>query len=182
MDTNLKNIFNTLNTLLGNTELKDVTSESSGFQKLPDGYYLSEVKKAELKTSKQSKEPMVALQLKIVEDGDVVSFDKNNRPLHTVIKGTKNRTQFIYYVLKDSSSVTRFVSDMLKFEGETAGEPLLTKEYFTNSELLEDALEILLGMRIYTHVSTTAASNDYKESTWTNIVSWKAAVDMGFKA
>ena len=63
---------------------------------------------------------------------------------------------------------------MLKFEGETAGEPLLGKEYFTNSALIEDALDILVGMRIYCQSSTTVNDDD-TTSVWKNLISWKRA-------
>ena len=63
---------------------------------------------------------------------------------------------------------------MLKFEGDTAGESLLPKEAFLSSETIEDALDILIGKRIYIQVSTTVNDDDSK-STWNNLISWKRA-------
>lgn len=170
MDEKLKDVLSSLNDIMINTDLSDVTAENSGFSELPDGYYLSEVENAEIKESKSSKMPMVAFQFKIVDDG--VTTNDNGELIR--INKTKNRKVFIYYVLKDENSFRRFVTDMLKFEGDTAGEPVLGKEYFTNSELLEDALDILKGMRIYIQSSTTVKDDD-TTSVWKNLISWKRA-------
>lgn len=170
----IKNTQAILDSLLKQVNLEDVTTESSGFDALPDGYYLTEVEKAEIKTSKSSGQPMAALQFKVCEDGFDIDIDSGGTTHITQINKTKNRKIFLYWVLKDESSVKRFVSDMLKFEGETAGEPLLPKEAFTTSETLEDALECLIGMRIYAHVSTSE-KDDGTSQTWTNVISWKRA-------
>ena len=85
----------------------------------------------------------------------------------------------MYYVLKDTASVRRFVSDMLKFEGEERGKPLLDKEYFMNSEILADALKILECMQIYIQV-TKSTNDDGTARSWQNLISWKraAALDL----
>lgn len=165
---NLNNILNTLNTLLNNTDLSEVSADSTNFSELPDGYYLAEVEKTELKESKTSHMPMVAFQFKVVDDG--ITVDENGE--FVKLNKTKNRKIFIYYVLKDDNAIKRFAQDMLKFEGEKAGEPVLSKEYFTNSELLLDALDILKGMRIYIQSSTTV-NDDNSTSVWKNLISWK---------
>lgn len=175
MDNNeLKSLFGELDNLLSKTDLSNVTSESAGFENLPDGYYLCEVTKAELKQSKTSKQPMVAFQLKTVDNGYSATFDENGETTLNSIDKTKNRTIFLYYVLKDERSIKRFVTDMLKFEGEKPGEPFLSKEYFTTSEVLTDALDLLVGLRIYVQISTTE-NDDETSSTWQNLVSWKRA-------
>lgn len=169
----LKNVLGNLNELLSQTDLKDVTAESAGFQELPEGYYLSEVESAKLTVSKTSKQPMVAFQLKVVDDGVNINPDDESGSL-IKIKGSKNRKIFIYYTLKDDGSVKRFVTDMLKFEGKEPGQPILDKEYFTNAEVLEDALDILVGLRIYVQV-TVSEKEDGSTSTWQNLISWKRA-------
>lgn len=166
----LKSVFNALDALLNETDLSDVTADGNNFSELPDGYYLCEVEKAELKESKSSHQPMAAFQLKIVEDG--VSVDTSGELVKC--NKTKNRKIFLYYVLKNESAIRRFVTDMLKFEGDVAGEPILGKEYFTNSALIEDALDILVGMRIYCQSSTTVNDDD-TVSVWKNLISWKRA-------
>lgn len=166
----MTSLFNALDGVLSSADLTEVTTEGAGFSELPDGYYLSEVEKAELKESKNTHMPMVAFQFKVVEDG----LSVNSEGEFETIPKTKNRKIFMYYVLKDDSSVKRFVSDMLKFEGETRGEPLLGKEYFTTSEVLVDALDILVGSMIYIQSSTTENS-DGSSSIWKNLISWKRA-------
>lgn len=163
------NIFHVLNNLLKNTDLSDVSAEGNNFPEIPDGYYLCEVEKAQLKETKTSHEPMVSIQFKITENG--VDF---NEDLFVEIPKTKNRKVFINWVLKDESGVKRFVTDMLKFEGDVEGEPVLPKEYFTTAEILEDALDILIGMRIYVNSSTTK-NKDGTTSNWKNLISWKRA-------
>lgn len=173
---NLQSVFSTLDSILKKTDLTDVTSESAGFSELPEGYYLCEVTKSEMKSTKESKQPMAAFQLKVVDDG--LKFVEENDEINEVtLKGTKGRTLFLNYVLKDESSVRRFVADMLKFEGETPGESLLPKEAFTTSETVEDAIACLVGMRIYTQISKTER-DDGTTATWTNLVSWKRATKL----
>lgn len=172
----MKNLFSSLDELMKDTKLDDVTAEGTGFDELPDGYYLSELEKAEIKESKSSHQPMVALQFKIVEDG-IGTDDKGE---NTIIPKTKNRKIFMYYVLKDERSLKRFVGDMLKFEGETAGEPLLEKECFTSSELLNDALDIIIGHCVYIQSSTTE-NDDGSNSVWKNLISWKRAQALELK-
>lgn len=167
----MKNVFDKLNNLLGNTDLSDVTADSSGFSDLPDGYYLCEVEKADLKESKSSHEPMVAFQFKVVEDGHTAEITDDGDVIIEDIKKTANRKIFVYYVLKDETAVRRFATDMLKFEGEVAGESLLPKEAFMTSETLIDALDVLVGMRIYICASTT--EKDGSKSQWNNLISWK---------
>lgn len=174
----LKNVLGNLNSLLENTNLDDVTSESSGFTEVKDGHYLSEVEKAELTVSKNSGNPQVFLQMKIVDDGYDVVFNDDKTTSLIRNEGTKNRKLFIYFPLTSEQNVKRFVTDMLKFEGDIPGEPLLEKECFTNSELLEDALDILVGRRVYIKVST-AKGRDGNNTTWKNFVSWKTAISMG---
>lgn len=174
----IKSLFDKLDSLLSTVDLSDVTAESAGFTELPDGYYLCEVEKAEIRESKSSKMPMAAFTFKISEDGHTAEVDESGEPVITDIKKTANRKIFMYYVFKDERSVKRFATDMLKFEGEEEGEPLLPKEAFLSGDTVNDALEILTGMRIYVHVSTTTNEDDTK-STWNNLISWKRAKVLG---
>lgn len=168
-------LISAINDLFSKVDLKDVTAESEGFKALDEGYYLCEVETAELTTSKTSGLPMAAFRFKVVEDGHAVTINDGGYATLTDLPKTKNQKMFIYYVFKDETSVRRFVKDMLKFEGETVGEPILSKEYFVNSELIEDALDILIGMNIYIQVSKTKNKETDEESTWQNLISWKRA-------
>ena len=169
-----QSLYSQLDDLLKQTDLTDVSAESTNYSELPDGYYNCEVDKIDIKLSKTSSKPMVSFQFSITEDGYSVEVDEKMNATLIPIKKTKNRKIFINYVLKNDTSVKRFVTDMLKFEGETPGESLLPKEAFTTSEVLEDALDLLIGQRIYVQVSTTTKDDDTK-STWNNIISWKRA-------
>lgn len=165
-------MWDKLDSILNNVDLSDVTPGGVGYEDMPDGYYLCEVESAEIKESKSSHNPMAAFVLKVLENG--IDADPSSDEVHlTEIKSTKNRKIYQYYVLRDDKSVKRFVRDMLKFEGAVAGESLLPKEAFLSSETIRDALEVLVGMRIYVQVSTTY--KDDIKSTWRNLVSWKRA-------
>lgn len=170
-ESELKTLHSQLNDILKSTDLSDVTADSTGFSELPDGYYNCEVEKAELKVSKSSGSPMASFQFSVTSDG--YKFDEETSDL-TKIPRTKGRKIFINYVLKNDTWVKRFVTDMLKFEGEEPGESLLPKEAFTTAETIEESLFVLEGMRIYIHVSTTE-NDDGTKSTWNNIISWKRA-------
>ena len=173
-DNNTTDLTKAINDLLSQTKLDDVTSAGRGFEELPQGYYLTNVDNAILKESKSSHQPMAAFTLSVIEDGKTMIADNNGNAELTDIKHSKGRKIFLYYVLKDTSSVRRFVSDMLKFEGEEPGKPLLDKEYFTTSELLNEALSVLVGSRIYVQV-TKSEKSDGTIQTWQNLISWQRA-------
>ncbi len=170
-------IFDQLDSVLSDTNFDDVTAESTGYDEIPDGYYLCEVTSSEIKASKTSGLPMAAFQLTIVENGMSVEQNESGAITMNEITRTKGRKLFRNYVLKDSASVKRFAADMLKFEKNGDGIPYLPKEAFMNHETLEDALSVLIGMRIYTQQSTSTKMVDGKEveSKWVNLISWKRA-------
>lgn len=172
MDNN--KVFAALNQLLGNTSLNDVTADQAQFSELKDGFYLSELKEASFQVSKNSGQPMVKLEFSIFEDGLDVSIDQKGRQTFIELKKTKGRKFWLYYVLQDEAAIKRFVSDMLKFEGDVEGESLLDKSMFTSVESIEEALEAIKGACIYVQVSTSE-NDDGSSSTWKNIISWKRA-------
>lgn len=172
-----KKLFDAINNVLSKVDLSDVSAESSGSKDLPEGYYLSEVTSAELRTSKSSGNPMVALTLKTVSDGLANMADENGNAYLTEIKKTADSFINIYYPLKDEKSVKRYVADMLKFEGDEEGVPLLPKDAFTTAEVLHDALEILIGQRIYVQVSVST-TDDGSKAVWQNLISWKRAASL----
>lgn len=164
--------FSELDDLLKTVKLDNVTADGAGFEDLPDGYYLCQVDSAKLTTSKSSGKPMASFQLTVVEDGYQANFDDAGNASLSQNKHTANKKIFKHYVLKDEKSIRNFVADMLKFEGENPGEPLLEKEVFMESALLEEALGALEGMRIYAQLSTSE-KEDGTKSSWTNFISWK---------
>lgn len=171
MPDNIKDLMSSINELLSQTKIDDVTSEGTGFEELPEGYYLCNVETATIKESKSSGQPMVAFTFSVVEDGLSFRADDNGNAVQSTVKKSKGRKIFMYYVLKDTASVRRFVSDMLKFEGEEQGKPLLDKEYFMNFEILESALEMLEGSQIYIQISKSERDGNIR--TWQNLISWK---------
>lgn len=173
-DFDFKALSESIDSLLKQTKIDDVTSDTNTFQELPEGYYLCNVDKAEIKQSKSSHMPMIAFTFSVIENGHHYVADADGNVSMEDVKGSKNRKIFMYYVLKDTSSVRRFVSDMLKFEGEESGKPLLDKEYFMNSEILENALNILVNSHIYIQL-TKSEKDDGSVQTWQNLISWKRA-------
>lgn len=171
-----------LNELLSNTNLSGVTAEGSGFSDLPVGYYLCEVKKASLGESKSSHRPMVSLQLSVVNDGYAVNENEDDSTLVT-IPHSKGRMVFVHYPFSDQSSVQRFASDMLKFEGTTPGEPLLEKDAWISVETMEEALSVLedMGSRIWinVHEGNGINPNTGKNNIFNSLISWKRAAQLG---
>lgn len=171
-----------LDNLLSSTDLSGVTAEGQGYLPLEEGYYLGEVKKATLTVSKSSGNPMVSLQFQIVKDGYQVSNELVEDYL-TAIPHTKGRSVFVHYPFSDKQSVTRFASDMEKFEGDEPGVPLLPKEAFANSLTLEDALRILeeTNKNVWLKVSQAKTINQQtgQPNYFTNLISWKRATDLG---
>ena len=168
-------LFSQLDQLLAKTNLADVTAENQ-FSELKDGFYLSELTEASIKVSKSSGKLQAELIFKVAEDGVDMNVDIKGNTILKKIEKSKNRTFRLYYGLSDETSIKRFVSDMLKFEGEKEGVPILDKSVFTSVENLESALEVIEGVYIYVQVSTT--EKDGKSSTWKNIISWKRAKDL----
>lgn len=176
MDSNLSDIFAKLDAALASTDLNSITADSRAFSEVPGGYYLTEVVKAELGASK-SGEPMVKLQFNIVEDGKKDDDGEG----YITLQGTKNRRLFKNYVLKDVNGITRYISDMLKFEDPNErGKPFLPAEAYKNHETIELALQTLVGNRIFVFNDVKIdPENPENKSTWLNLLTWNRATDLG---
>lgn len=178
-------VFGNLAALMAESDYEDVNAESNargGFEDLPAGYYLCEVETAELTTSKTSGNPMVKFRFSTVEDGIAEKTDENGDTYLTRVEHTTNRKIFKNYVLTTKKQLDTFVSDMLKFEGEVAGEPLIGKEYFTSPDLLQGLLDsgILAGLRLYIQVSYSEDKQDpSKKNQWSNPISFARATKLG---
>lgn len=164
----------TLDEIMSNANLDEVSQDGTGFEQLPDGYYLSEVETAEITSSKSSGMPMIKFMFNVVEDGKKEETDEKGNFCFVTVPKSKGRKIFKYYVIKDESKLQAFVADMLKFEGEELGVPLLAKEYFTTTEVLAQALDVLVGQRIWTNLTTKEKNGE--KSTWTSLIKWKAAI------
>lgn len=173
-DTNTS-LLSSINDVIKDVDLGSVTQDGLG-EDLPEGYFLTEVVKTELKFSKASGKPMACIQLKVVNSG--YGYD-DKADEYVALKGCKNKYIFVYYPFKDGTSFKRFVSDMIKFEGEEAGEPVLPKEAWTTAETMQDSLEVLqdLGSRIW--VNRSATTRDGNTSVYNHLLSWKKAEQLG---
>lgn len=158
----------------------DTIGEENTFEDLPEGYYLCEVKKAELKENKAQTNMQASFQFSIVEDGFAESLDsKGNSVLH-YIPGTKGKRIFKHYAFKTPDNVKRFANDMLKFEKpENPGESLLTVEFFMTQEVIPDALELLESMNMRIFIQARYTEKDGKKNCWYDLISWKRAKEMG---
>lgn len=181
-----------LDSLLSGTDLSDVTAESAGFSELPSGYYLCEVETATRAASKTSGQPMVSFRLKIVQNGIIEKQDDEGNVYFGRAKGTANRKIFKHYVLSDKQKVQGLTSDLLKFEGEEAGVPILDEVITSvdangkritripSAEVLDGCLEVLIGLQIFVKADTRPDRNDpSKSNTWVNLQSWTRAVQLG---
>ena len=175
----LKNLFKSVDTILSKININEIDPNAPDFDNLPDGYYLCEVVKIELTTSK-SGNPQVKAQFKSIENGKEVSIDEEGEATFNELEKTKDKMLFKYFPLTDENSMKKFIKDMLKFEGDEVGVPLLEKEYFLNSEVLEEALDVLEGSTIYIQISTSKNRNG-ESSTWYNLVSWSRATVLGLE-
>lgn len=168
--------FIKLNDLLKDVNWDTITEENS-FEDLPEGYYLCEVEKAELKTNKANTNQQVSFQLKVVENGLAETLDDKGNSVFREVNGTINRKIFKHYPFKDTAGIKRFIIDMLKFEGEETGQPLLGPEYFMTEETFPDALECLQGSRIYVQASYKEYQG--KKNCWYDFVAWDRAAKLG---
>lgn len=169
--------FNALDELLNKVNLDKVDSEYSGSQKeLPDGYYLSDLKEGELGVSKSSGNIQVHLKLQTTEDGFELTTNGNGETVKVEIPSTTNKYINLYYPLTNEEQIKRFAADMMKFQDEEGNE-IIEKEYFTNSKTIQQALEILVDLPIYVHVSTSTNKKG-ESSTWKNLTSWKRMEDL----
>lgn len=170
-------LFNDLDDVLKETDFSQVSATNNGgFENLPDGYYLCQVEETDLKRSKTSNKPMVAIRFSVVDDG--YTFDDTDT-LKQLSQG-RNRLIFKNYPISDSQSAKRFVSDMMKFEDpNNEGQPLLPAEAWKDTDTLRQSIEALrmLESRIWVHLET----RDYngKANQWTNLVSFDRAMQLG---
>lgn len=174
----LSQVFSTVDGLLSQINAEKIDPNAPDFENLPEGYYSCEVVKAELGVSKSSEKPQIKLQLKTIENGLKVEIDDEGDSILKEIQKTKDRFIFKYYPLDTKQNVEKMIKDMLKFEGDEPGIPLLERDYFTNSELLTSALEVLEGSRIYVQI-TESKGKDGNSSFWTNLISWGRAEKLG---
>lgn len=173
----LQRLSDRVTSLLGEVDLKGVSSESTGFDDLPEGYFLCKVELAQLKES-NSGDPQVALRLKSIEDGyDLTVDEKTQSTIINTLKKTKGRMLFKYYTWKEAKDIKKCASDLMKFE---IGQDRVSipEEAFSNFDTLVQALELIEEATIYVNISHQVRE-DGSKSVWTNLISWKRASDLG---
>lgn len=167
-------IAQTLDSLLGSVDLSSTTEEGVGSNTLPDGYYLCQVEKAELKESK-SGNPMVVIEYSVVEDGKKTIVDESGYSQLVEAKNTEGKRIFVNYVLTNDMNVGFFVSDMLKFQVPETGESIFNKnEDFASSQKILGVCDTLSkGAAIYLMLQTM--EKDGKTDQKKKPISWARA-------
>lgn len=167
-----------LNELLSQIDWDNIEKSEQSFEDLPEGYYLCEVEKAELKLNKSGTNKQVSFQFKVVENGLAERINDKGFNDLVEIDHSKNRKIFKHYPLKDKDGVVRFVKDMLKFEGSEPGVPLLEKEYFMTEEVIPDALDVLATGKIRIYIKADYKTYNGTTSVWYDLIGWDRAAAM----
>ena len=181
----LSEISKTLDELCGKTDLSKTTEEGASFD-LPDGYYLCEVKKADLTATRQSGLPMVSMEFLSVEDGKKTVVDEQGYTQLVDAPKTANKKIFQNYVLSNEMNLGFFVSDMLKFQDPETNTPLFDKQKdFENTKAIMNVCDCLVeaAMLIYVMVQTTKRINketgEEEKVKKYNPISWTRARRLG---
>ena len=174
----LKELYAIYNNIAKKTDLTSI-DPNSDFENLPEGYYYSEVSDAKFTLTKETKLPMITLTFDVIEGYRIATDEEidNGLPELFKLKSVEKRKIFVRFVNKDEPSLQRFAKNMLKFE-DANGEPLLEKDVFLDAEFLIEALNCLIGSRLYVQISKSKNSNG-ETSIWQNLISWKRASQLG---
>lgn len=167
----LKDLYANVDSILSEINVEKIDPNANDYI-LPDGYYLCEVVKMELTESKKGN-LQIKGQFKSIQNASQLKIDSEGDSDLVEVPNTNGRMIFKYWPLTDKNKVESMIKDMLKFEGDEEGTPLLSAEYFTNSEILEEALDVLSESRIWLQLSTK--TKDGESSQWANLISWSRA-------
>ena len=174
----LKELYAAYNNIAKKADLTNI-DPNSDFETLPEGYYYSEVSDAKFNLTKESKLPMVTLTFDVIEGYKIATDEEIDNGADDLIKlkNVSKRKIFVRFINKDEASLQRFATNMLKFE-DANGQPLLEKDIFMDAEFLIEALDCIIGSRLYVQVTKSKNSNN-ETSTWQNLISWKRASKLG---
>lgn len=185
--------FSKINNLIKQTDISDVTSESSERPaKLPDGVYLCVISEAKFDDSNADGIDRLKITFTTVEDGTSTIIDETGTPTRVIAKKTANRKIFKTYKLETPEQYKKMCGDILKFEDPTnPGVSCVDKdELQKDGEYLDLAIQsIVLGeYRLFVQLSTTLNQGVPKSepmtaensSQWPTPISWKRAKAMGF--
>lgn len=168
--------LNSIDSALQEVNFDNITSESSGFDELPAGYYLVELVRAEIKLSKSTGEPMVAFAFKGIDNGYIL--DDTTYDWSDVGVG-KGRYLNVYDAkINSTNGIKRLISDLMKFV-DAVGEPIVHKEDVSNSQLLQATLEALVeeSCRMWLQ-RQEGKDKEGKPTFYTNMISWQKAEDL----
>jgi hypothetical protein len=162
-----------LNDLLKNADFSNTTEEGVG-SKLPDGYYLCQVSKAELTQSKNGN-PMVVIEYVTLGDGKKTIVDDSGYSQLVDAPHTSDKKVFVNYVISTEMNLGFFVSDMLKFQDPETDESLFDKnEDFKNAEAIDNVCGMLeQGGIVYLMLQTV--EKDGQSDQRKKPISWKRA-------
>ena len=168
-------ISQTLDKLLKGVDLSTTTEEGVKLE-LPDGYYLCEVKNAELTESK-SGNPMVTIEFLTIEDGKKIIIDDEGYSQLVDAKNTTNKKIFQNYVLSNDMQIGFFVSDMLKFQDPETDQSIFSKEDFADTKgIINVCSTLMAGGIIYIMAQTVEKTNAPGETQKKfKPISWKRA-------
>lgn len=176
----LTSIYDEIDGVMAETDLSNVSAESTGFEDLPYGYYLTQVIETKIGRSKSTQKPMITIVLEVVEDGLKLS-DSTDEIVFDSIKGTTKRHIYKNYTIKDSKSLKNFVSDMKKFEDPNEiGKSLLPDEAWTSAKYMGVSIPLLaeINCRIWLH-NRESKKSDGTSGSWVDLVSFNQAAKIG---
>lgn len=133
----------------------DKSAETGGFAPIPEGYHLCELEDIILEENKKSLEagnPYYQFKMTFV----IVENDT-----------LKNRKIFKYYPLKDGPGLLTAKNDIAKFEDED-NESIIPIEAMEDFDILVEALDLIIGKRIYMRADKPSANGNQ----WFSIVAW----------
>lgn len=184
-DIDISKVSRILDDIANKTDLSKTTEEGASFD-LPDGYYLSEVRKAELTETKSTGNPMFSFEFRTIEDGKKIIIDEQGYSQLVDAPKTAGQRIFQNYVISNEMNFGFFVSDMLKFQDPDTNEPLFDKEKdFVDTESMVAVCDTLVaaGMVIYIMVQTTKRKNpqtgEEEKIKKYNPISWARARRLG---
>ena len=191
MDENfdLQSWLEDVGSVMKKTDLSKVSAESTGFEDLPEGYYLAEVidvKPDRCKSGKNEGKPTLKMRLKVVGDGfklagDPDELEDEGKDLFEPVTGVNGRFVFKTFTIGEESLMKRFASDMMKFEEpNNPGKMLLPEEAWADPKIMFDSVSLLvdLASRIWLHNKVTK-KEDGTNGAWVDFLDFSRAAKLG---
>lgn len=177
MAIDLEKFREAINATLSKVDTEKVTEEGIKTE-LPDGYYLCEIKSAELTESKNHN-LMVAIQFTTTEDGQQSIIDEDGFAKTVPAPNTKDKIIYQNYVISNEMNAGFFIADMLKFEDPESNTPIFDKDSdFADIDAIANVCDILNQYQpfVYIMVSTVESKDEPgKTEKKYKPISWKRA-------